>query len=68
MIRLRRPDTLPEPARIKDKMDGRRLPARWAIILLTSAVAAAIADRAGGSVPSLMVGVAVVTVLHQILD
>jgi hypothetical protein len=68
MFKLRRPNDGVDGAHPRGKPDVRRLPVRWAIILLSTSIAAAIAYKAGGSVPALMVGVAVVTVLHQILD
>lgn len=47
--------------------DAPRLPVRWAVIFLSAAVSAGIAYRASGVVPALMAGIAMITVLHEIL-
>lgn len=48
MFRLRRPGNAVGGADPKDEPHVRRLPVRWAIILLAASMAGAIAYKAGG--------------------
>jgi hypothetical protein len=66
MIKVRRPRKADESSP-EVKCDNPRLPIRWAVIFLSAAVAAGIAYKASGVVPALMTGIAMITVLHQIL-
>jgi len=68
MIKIRRPGNVDEYSRPEDKCDNLRLPIRWAVIFLAAGAAAAIAYKASGAVPALMAGIAMITVLHQIMD
>jgi hypothetical protein len=67
MIKVRRPQKADESSGPEVKCDNPRLPIRWAVIFLSAAVAAGIAYKASGVVPALMTGIAMITVLHQIL-
>jgi hypothetical protein len=68
MIKIGRPGNARKGSRGEDEHGNRRLPIRWAVIFLAAGAAAAVAYRASGAVPALMAGIAMATVLHQILD
>lgn len=64
MSRLRRRPGEQQPAQAKPLL----LPQRWALILLASGAAAAVAGAVGGPIAALTVGVSCLVALHMILD